>query len=180
MSTIISGRFDEMEHARQALERFSEQGFDPSEYACYADGAPSHQELFSANSEAARAAAGGAIGGAIGGATGLAVGSLGGPLGAAAGAAVGVCVGSLAGSMAQPGQPATKPTKDDPPAANGTMVAVCADRPGTEAAAIAILSASGAREIDRSEGEWRDGGWADYDPAKPTEVLLKANPSATG
>jgi hypothetical protein len=55
--------------------------------------------------------------------------------------------------------------------AGGPMVAVCVDRPGTEAAAILILSRCGAWEIERAEGEWRDGGWQDYDPEGPREIL---------
>lgn len=53
----------------------------------------------------------------------------------------------------------------------GPMVAVCVDRPGSEAAAILILSRCGAWQIERAPGVWRDGGWADYDPAGPREVL---------
>lgn len=53
----------------------------------------------------------------------------------------------------------------------GPMVAVCVDRPGTEAAAILILSRCGAWEIERAEGEWRDGGWQDYDPLADREIL---------
>ena len=53
----------------------------------------------------------------------------------------------------------------------GPMVAVCVDRPGTEAAAILILSRCGAWEIERAEGDWRDGGWQDYDPKAPREIL---------
>jgi hypothetical protein len=68
---------------------------------------------------------------------------------------------------------------DDPPddpadRPDGPMLAVCTDRPGSEAAAIAVLGAFGARKIERAEGNWRDGGWADYDPRSPTEVLKHA------
>lgn len=55
--------------------------------------------------------------------------------------------------------------------AGGPMLAVCVDRPGTEAAAILILSRCGAREIERAEGDWRDGGWRDYDPQHRREIL---------
>jgi hypothetical protein len=184
MSTIIAGRFDAMKQARRALREFARRGFEPSEYACYEDGPPARHRSFpiggEAGAEAARAVAGGAIGGAIGGATGLAVGSIAGPLGAAAGAAVGACVGSLAGTMSPIGAPGKETDAAEPAAERheGPMVAVCTDRPGTEAAAIAVLGASGAREIERAEGDWRDGGWADYDPASPTETL-KSTP-ATG
>lgn len=59
--------------------------------------------------------------------------------------------------------------------AGGPMVAVCVDRPGTEAAAILILSRCGAWEIERAEGVWQDGGWRDYDP-KATREILKEIP----
>ncbi|MGE5491378.1 MAG: hypothetical protein ACM31P_08870 [Actinomycetota bacterium] len=65
------------------------------------------------------------------------------------------------------------------PTAGGPMVAVCVDRPGTEAAAILLLSRRGAWEIERAEGEWREGGWRDYDPHAPREIL-KVIPGAQG
>ncbi|HZX29988.1 MAG TPA: hypothetical protein VFF03_01425 [Rhodocyclaceae bacterium] len=63
--------------------------------------------------------------------------------------------------------------------AGGPMVAVCVDRPGTEAAAILLLSRCGAWEIERAEGVWQDGGWRDYDPDTPREIL-KEIPGAPG
>lgn len=53
-------------------------------------------------------------------------------------------------------------------------VAVCAERPGIEPAAIAILGASGARIIERAEGEWRDGTWTGYDAGNASEILKPA------
>lgn len=180
MSTIIVGRFDGMKQARRALREFAKHGFEPDEYACYEDKPPVRRPTFpiggEIGEEAVRAVAGGAIGGAIGGATGLAVGSLGGPMGAAAGAAVGAYVGSLAGTISPmtARRKETDPPDDPADRPDGPMLAVCTDRPGSEAAAIAVLGAFGAREIERAEGNWRDGGWADYDPTSPTEVLKHA------
>ncbi|HJW23491.1 MAG TPA: hypothetical protein VJ576_01225 [Rhodocyclaceae bacterium] len=54
---------------------------------------------------------------------------------------------------------------------DGPMVAVRVDRPGTEAAAILILSRCGAWEIERAEGTWGEDGWQDYDPHGKREIL---------
>lgn len=84
----------------------------------------------------------------------------------------GFAAGEYAAYLRQPGHGLFDlfgPADSEP--AGGPMVAVCVDRPGSEAAAILILSRCGAREIERAQGEWRDGGWADYDPAGPREIL---------
>jgi hypothetical protein len=52
--------------------------------------------------------------------------------------------------------------------APGQMVAIRVDRPGTESRAIETLRRYGAREIERTEGEWRAGDWKDFDPRVPS------------
>jgi hypothetical protein len=47
------------------------------------------------------------------------------------------------------------------------MVAVRVDRAGTEPRAIETLSRFGARDIERTEGTWREGDWKDFDPRVP-------------
>jgi len=53
----------------------------------------------------------------------------------------------------------------------GRMIAVCVDRPGTERLAIEALRAHNARDVGRTEGEWRDGGWRDFDPRTPLATI---------
>lgn len=188
MSTIVAGHFDHIEQAQQALQELARRDFDAADYACYYLNPPGQHALFPLGGDAAAdegardAAKGAAAGAALGGAAGLAAGSLGGPVGALAGAGVGAYVGSLAGAVASTHSPREGAADAEHPAERpgGPMVAVCADRPGAEAAAITILGASGAREIERAQGAWRDGGWADYDPRVPTETLLRDEPATGG
>jgi hypothetical protein len=51
------------------------------------------------------------------------------------------------------------------------MVAVRAERAGTEAQAVDVLRAAGAIEVERAEGTWRDGTWVDFDPARTPELI---------
>jgi hypothetical protein len=53
----------------------------------------------------------------------------------------------------------------------GRMIAVCVDRPGTERLAVEALRANNARNIGRTEGDWRDGGWRDFDPRTPLATV---------
>jgi hypothetical protein len=48
------------------------------------------------------------------------------------------------------------------------MVAIRVDRPGAELRAIDTLRRYGARDIEQTEGEWRDGDWKDFDPRRPS------------
>jgi hypothetical protein len=50
------------------------------------------------------------------------------------------------------------------------MVAVRVDE-GSEQDAIEALRAQGALEIERAEGEWRNGAWADFDPRRVPETI---------
>jgi hypothetical protein len=188
MSKIIAGRFDEAQQMQRALQALAQRGFDESEYASYYVGPPGQHHLTPVggdahSSEGTKKSGQGAAYGAVGGgALGLALGSLAGPLGAFAGAGVGAYVGSLYGAMIKARQSNKVDATPEQPAerAAGAMVAVRADRPGAEEEAIAILDSSGAREIERTEGEWRDGDWSDFDPRVPTETVKKTGGASEG
>ena len=53
----------------------------------------------------------------------------------------------------------------------GRMIAVCVDRAGSEPRAINVLRRTGAREVGRAQGQWRDGGWRDFDPRSPLAAV---------
>lgn len=42
--------------------------------------------------------------------------------------------------------------------------------PGNEERVIATLRKEGAAGIERAQGEWCDGGWADFDPAATPQL----------
>jgi len=64
---------------------------------------------------------------------------------------------------ARPGE-ASVDHPDEPK--GGRLVAVRADRPGTDAAALRILREFRARDVGRADGTWRNG-WKDFDPRAP-------------
>jgi hypothetical protein len=46
----------------------------------------------------------------------------------------------------------------------GIMLSVRIAEPANEKRVIATLRAEGAADIEMADGEWRDGGWSDFDP----------------
>jgi hypothetical protein len=47
------------------------------------------------------------------------------------------------------------------------MVAVRVD--SNENDALEVLRTHGARDIERTSGEWRDGAWIDFDPRRTSQ-----------
>jgi len=85
-----------------------------------------------------------------------------GPVVAVAAAAVGAYTGSLVGAMAGLGAHDDKPHQEERRA--GIMLSVRIADPANEKRVIATLRAEGAADIEMADGEWRDGGWSDFDP----------------
>jgi len=85
-------------------------------------------------------------------------------LGALAGAFAGVMVGLHGGTRYE----AT--VRHPVETAGGRMIAICVDRPGMERLAVEALRANNARDVGRTEGEWR-GGWRDFDPRTPLAAV---------
>ncbi len=64
----------------------------------------------------------------------------------------------------------TAAAKSDEPVAPvrpGVLVAVRAVEFAKRVAAVNVLRAEGARDIERADGTWQAGEWIDFDPAKP-------------
>jgi len=179
MSRIVAGRFDRSVDADAALEQLKRDGFARSEVDAFYVGPPGQHARTpiggDVHSDAGSRDAGrsGIVGAVAGLAVGLIVGSLIGAhvvllacgLGALAGAFAGVMV-SLHGGRASE---ATAEHPVEP--RGGRMIAVCVDRPGTERLAIEALRANNARNVGRTEGDWRDGGWRDFDPRTPLATV---------
>lgn len=190
MSNIIAGRFDTQVQADSAIAALKGAGIPaadvssfyltpPGQHAQYPIGGEAHHD--EGTNDAGKgagtgAALGGAAGLAIGAAAGLATGGAG--LAAAAAIAatgVGGYVGSLAGGLSGTrGGDAEQATREEPvERSSGIMVAVRADSGEDEV--VRVLRAQGAMDIERAQGEWRDG-WGDFDPARPPNLVDSTAP----
>ena len=186
MATIIAGRFETQDDANAAADALKSAGFADTHIQVFYVSPPGmhgnvpivdNEQPEVGTDDAGRTAVKGAL---IGAAAGLAVGVLAAPLavpaaaGAAAlaGAGVGAYGSSLAGAVTGAGDSETeeKAERGEPiERHSGMLVAVMAD--GNIDRAIDTLRAAKGSEIERAEGEWRDGGWADFSPfARPVLV----------
>jgi len=183
MSNIVAGRFERSLDADAALEALQREGFSPAEIDAFAVNPPGQHALHPAGGDvhsdagARHAGYGAAIGGALGLVVGLVLGSIAslhfgapalwgiGALGALIGVFAGV-MGNLHGAGRRdhtPEHPVEMPA--------GRMIAVCVDRDGSEPRAVSVLRRSGAREVGRTQGQWRDGSWRDFDPRHPLATV---------
>lgn len=182
MSRIIAGRFDRSVDADAALESLRREGFAHTEYdSFYVPPPGQHARLpigGDSHSDAGsrKAGIGAAIGAVIGGAVGLAAGSViattdFGPYVMLLAAGLGAYIGSFAGAMSKlrGGRPQEATREHPVQPSGGRMIAVCVDRPDTQARALAVLRRHGARDIGLAEGEWRDGAWRNFDPRVPLQ-----------
>lgn len=168
MAIIVAGRFDTVDKAR-AVEGMLAPRFGHERLSVFYNGPAGQHAAYpiggdqDKDSGARKSDAGAAKGAAIGAGAGLAIGAVGGPVTAAAAAGVGAYTGSLIGAVKgakssdEPGDPVRRSA--------GIILAVEAQDADAEAEAIRVLAEEGADEIEKTQGEWRDGKWADFDPA---------------
>lgn len=172
MSKIIAGGFKNSTDADAALQRLVKAGV-PSEYICtfrvnppgMHDRTPiggDHDASPGAKKVDKGAVKGAAVGAAVGLAAGAAMTPFLGPAGIAAGIGVGAYTGSLVGSLKetsdepQPGHEDLRPAE--------TLVAVNGDKAGVdEQTLVRIFEEAAAWQIERAEGRWDNGVWADFD-----------------
>jgi hypothetical protein len=188
MATIIAGGFETYVDAQAAMQGLRDAGVNP-EFLCEFRVNPPGMHDRTAiggdrdESPGAHKADGGAVkGGTIGAVVGTVVGVTAtpflGPAGIAAGAGVGAYTGSLAGAMkggvdheAQPDHTIMRPAE--------AMIAVNIDGAGiAEADVTRVFEAAGAWQIERTEGMWANGEWADFDPALPPRLIGGRDPNA--
>ena len=178
MSEIVAGVFDDEQTATSVARDLRDAGFEAADLDQFSLRPPGqHQGLPTGGDEPADekakggdsgAAKGAAIGTAVGAVAGLAATPILGPVAVAGGAAAGAYAGSLAGAVRRMGDdehPAPQPR----PA--GVMVAVHAESSEEQDRAVAVLHDHGARMIERADGAWRNGKWADFDPVRPPQVV---------
>ena len=180
MGTIIAGGFENIEYGNRALQRLSEAGVD-KEYICtYRVNPPGMHDRTAvggdrdaspgAKHEGGNAAKGAAIGAAAGLAAGAAMTPFLGPAAIAAGIGVGAYTASLVGGLkgtdneAQPGHEDFRPAE--------MLVAVSLDQVGVDEATLTrIFEDCGAWQVERAEGTWSDGVWADFDAATRPHLI---------
>jgi hypothetical protein len=177
MAQIVAGVFDDEQTATSVAHQLRSAGFEAADLDQFSlQPAGQHQGLPTGGDETADpkakggdtgAVKGAAIGTAVGAAAGLAATPLLGPIAVAGGAAAGAYAGSLAGAVGRMG--GERPGPQPRPA--GVMVAVNAESADHEDRAVAVMHDHGARMIERADGNWRNGKWADFDPVRPPNVL---------
>lgn len=185
MTTIVAGRFNNVVDAEAALSALAEKGFrrdDTSEFFVNPPGqhgaltgSADRESLIGgdqfADAESTSAHRGAVAGATAGGIAGVAAAAAIPGIGAALAlgvAALGAYTGSFAGTMSRLGDDSrANETNASPGRAGGAMVAVRVMNGEAERAAIDALHASGALDIERREGNWENGQWADFDPVSP-------------
>jgi len=179
MSRIIAGRFDATIDADGAIEALRREGFAADEIDSFYVPPAGQNAMAPLGGDAPRASAGsrfagfGAVvgalvGGALGALVGLAVDSRYGAVAVLFAAGVGAYLGSFIGTMrkvrgARPGEASVEHPAEPK---GGRLVAVKADRPEADAAALKVLREFRARDVGRADGTWRNG-WKDFDPRAP-------------
>ena len=179
MTTIVAGIFETEAAAKRAADQLRQAGFERGDLDQFVLSPPGrHDQLPMGGDETVDPQAqGGGTGAVTGAAIGSAVGAVAGAvatpfLGPAAipgGLAAGAYVGSLAGAVntmhgaTQSADPTTRPA--------GIMVAVNTEFDEDQEVAVDLMREAGARMIERADGAWRDGRWADFDPVKPPQVV---------
>ncbi|SOY68044.1 DUF6861 domain-containing protein [Cupriavidus taiwanensis] len=186
MSAIIAGRFDSFSTAETAASRLRAQGFadqdlnlfyvnPPGQHAAYAIGGD-HAADAGARKSGVGAISGVLIGAAVGAAVGAAlVAALGETppmsiLVLVFAIGLGAYLGSLAGALALARNAGRNPRTGQPPVRNAGVV-LAAHLTSTDTATAdtvaTVLRQGGARDVERAEGQWVDGRWADFDPLVP-------------
>jgi hypothetical protein len=193
MTPIIAGRFEQEAQAEAAVVALRRGGFDADDvtvffvnpagqHATYPiggdrDASPGAKHAYSG------ALKGVAVGTAVGVGVGLAASPALGPAAVVAGAGVGAYAGSLVGALgnmeekpawAKPDEQvvervATTDARPDTACvrSSGIFVAVRALAFPKRVAAVNVLRAEGAQDIERADGTWQAGQWIDFDPLKP-------------
>jgi hypothetical protein len=179
MTTIIAGGFQTHEAASAAMRRLLEAGVDEDNLCSFRVNPPGeHDETPIGGdrdkSPGATEAGGGAVNGAaVGAVAGAAAGAVAstvlGPVAIAGGAGVGAYTGALVGAL---GSMDRRTHRDEVrPAENlvavnvGDGAALSADR------VIDLFRECGAMQIERAEGTWANGEWADFDPVTAPHLI---------
>jgi len=182
MTRIVAGVFDDERAATAAAHGLRNAGFEAADLDQFALNPPGRHDAMplGGDEDADPKARGGdkgavkgaAIGTAVGAVAGLAATPLVGPIAIAGGAAAGAYAGSLAGAVGRMGE--GHPAPETRPA--GVVVAVNTEAQSDELA-VRVLRDSDARMIERADGSWRNGKWADFDPVRTPDIVESRVPA---
>jgi hypothetical protein len=182
MTVIIAARFESISDVEAAKGTLRRAGFRDDEFQSFFVGPPGRHDLYPVGGDAhhdegtKKSGRGAILLASVGAACGLALGGVGAYLmpdywlpalvaGAGIGAYVGALVGALGAARGGKGDQASREEPVEEP--GGIRLAVNADRPFGVAMALAALKRHGAQSIVKTEGDWKDGGWQDFDPRVP-------------
>jgi hypothetical protein len=188
MTTIIAGRFEQQDQVQHVIEEMIRTGFSADQISSfYVNPAGQHHQTPiggdrdkspGAKESTVGTAAGMATGGTVGAAVGAATAPVTGPIGAVTGALVGAHIGSLVGTLNKMDDNGAAVEENEVPIRHaGMVVAVSVPEPGNEGQAIQVLRASGAEDIERTEGTIVDGDWKDFNPVSAPS-LVEDKPAA--
>lgn len=177
MSRIVAGNFPDKAHADSAIQALLAAGIEsdhictfrvnpPGQHGTYPIGGDEYASP-GATEAGQSALTGAAIGSAIGLGAGVVAAPLAGPAAVIGGAGVGAFVGSLAGALKNMGQDeedGVPVAPNDATRPAGVLVAVDVPLALERAFAADVLRQRGARDVEETEGTWRDGTWVDFDP----------------
>lgn len=178
MTTIIAGRFDNFETAGRAVETLKQRSFNAEDVSMFYVGPPGQHDCFpvggdyDADAKSTEAHNEGLKGAAIGAGVGLAAAAAGPAVAVVAAAAgVGAYAGALMGALQGMEEDTSNEDRDSTVRKAGVMVAVNVLEENTELIATQVLELFGAQNIEKSQGEWRDGEWIDFDPSSPPHLI---------
>jgi len=176
MTTIITGNFQQQDEAQRALSDLAGAGFAADQTTTFFVNPPGQHDLYpiGGDEDESPGTENAASGSASGAAVGLATLPVLGPGAAVAAAGVGAYAGSLYGALGNtddkknPKAPAAREElrRSEPPRKPGMLVAASAPASAQQDAAIRILRARGATDIERTEGTIVAGNWTDFNPLK--------------
>lgn len=192
MATIIAARVETQQRAEELMAQLQARGIadddmqafyvnPPGQHGTYPIGGDMDEDTGTEQSSLGQAS-----GVAAGAAAGLAAGAVAGavipplaPIIAVAMAGVGAHVGGMAGALAstrtsdqEKQETETKtPHHDAVNMRRGGMTLAVRVDPANEKSVIDLLAAAAVEDLERAQGEWQDGGWADFDPLKPPHKI---------
>jgi hypothetical protein len=175
MDRIIAGRFQTKIQADAAAALVAVY-VDTADICVFHNNAPGQHDTYAVGGDeeadpGARGAEGSAGSNAV--AAGLAagaIGAIGGPITALAAAGVGAYTASLVGALDGMTEDDAKQTSPQRRPA-GVILSVHITGAVDERRVIATLRAQSAADIERAQGEWRNGDWADFNPVERPRLI---------
>lgn len=192
MATIIAARVETQQRADKLMADLAARGIaatdmqafyvnPPGQHGAYPIGGDVREDTGTQESsigQASGVAAGAAAGLAVGAIAGAAIPPLA-PILAVALAGVGAHVGGMAGALAstrtageEQQETETKtPDQDAVDMRRGGMTLAVRVDPANEQTVIDLLKNAAVEDLERAEGQWQDGGWADFNPLEPPHKI---------